>query len=312
MYDVHTHVIPPDVIQWLKSHAHDVNAAWIKRDPAKADFLRVNGTWEFELKEAFINPALYLEEQEQAGVTHSLVSPIPQLFLYDCPAAVTAELASVYNRSLAAWAGAHQQRLSALATVTLQEPARAANELRDAMGLGLKGAIIATSWSGNLLSHEKFAPFWEEADHQKAILFLHPLLSVDARLGQRMMANLIGVPWETTVCAVDLMLSGLMDKYPNVKILLAHGGGYLPYQIGRLETGYAKWKAVNAHLQASPHDYLKRFWYDTVLWNPAGIRCLIDLVGGDRVVPGSDYPFDLCAWPPDSSGATGFQTLMAE
>jgi aminocarboxymuconate-semialdehyde decarboxylase len=312
MYDVHTHFIPPEVINWLKSHAKEVNARWMKRDPAKADFLNVNGKWEFELKEAFFNPALYLQEQEQAGVWHSLVSPIPQLFLYECSPEITKELVLVYNNALAAWVDSHPQRLSALATVTLQDPELAAKELRDAMGLGLKGAIIGTSWSGNLLSDEKFTPFWEEANHQKAILFLHPLLSEDSRLGQKMKANLIGVPWETTVCATDLLLGGLLDQYPDVKILLAHGGGFLPYQIGRLDQGFAKWKTVNTNLRASPSEYLKCFWYDTVLWNPSAIRYLIHLVGEDRVVPGSDYPFDLSVWPPLSSGVTGFQTLMAE
>ncbi|MGG1660282.1 amidohydrolase family protein [Brevibacillus sp. NRS-1366] len=312
MYDVHTHIVPPDVIDWLKRNQEQVNANWVKRDPAKAEFLSVNGKWEFELKEAFVNPAIYLQEQARAGVVHSLVSPIPQLFLYEFPVEITQELVTVYNQSLAAWVKAESPRISALATVTMQDPVQAAKDLRDAMGLGLRGAIIGSSWSQHLLTEEQFTPFWEEANRQKAIVFLHPLLSEDPRLKQRMMANLIGVPWETTVCVTDLLLSGLLDTYPDVKILLAHGGGFLPYQIGRLDKGYEKWKAVNASLQAQPSEYLKRFWYDTVLWNPEGMDYLINLVGADRVVPGTDYPFDLCEWPSYLTGTSGFQTLMAK
>jgi aminocarboxymuconate-semialdehyde decarboxylase len=310
MYDVHTHFLPPEVGDWLKTHQAKVNAKWIRKDPSKADFLNINGNWEFELKEAFVNPQLYLQEQERAGVVHSLVSPIPQLFLYEFDEEITSDLADVYNHALAKWVQTSGGRLSALATVPLNHPARAAEALKKAMGQGLKGAIIGSSWSGNLLSDAKFNPFWEEADAQKAIVFIHPLLSKEPRLSSYMMANLIGVPWETTICATDLILSGHLDKYPNVKILLAHGGGFLPYQAGRLDKGYQKWKAVSANLEASPLEYVKRFWYDTVLWNSDGVSYLIQKAGSGRVVPGSDFPFDLCEWPPCYSGAEGFHSLM--
>lgn len=125
-----------------------------------------------------------------------------------------------------------------------------------------------------------------------------------------MMPNLIGVPWETTVCATDLLLSGLIDRYPNVKILLSHGGGFLPYQIGRLDKGYEQWKLVSTNLQAPPSEYLKRFWYDTVLWNKESLEFLSNTVGMDRVVPGSDYPFDLSVWPPDKKYQEGVKTLL--
>jgi aminocarboxymuconate-semialdehyde decarboxylase len=310
MYDVHTHFIPPQVIQWLQEHQKDVQAKWLKKDPAKAEFLSINGNWEFELKEAFIHPLLYLKEQEMAGIIHSLVSPIPQLFLYDFPTDITRELSLVYNDSLAAWVKLHNLRLSGLATLPMNDPEMAAVELERAMDQGLKGAIVGSSWSGNMLSDIKLTPFWEAANDRKAIIFVHPLLCSDPRLSQRMMPNLIGVPWETTLCATDLLLSGLMDRYPNVKILLAHGGGFLPYQIGRLEKGYEKWKAVSGLMKESPREAAKRFWYDSVLWNPEALQYLVELVGEERVVPGTDFPFDLCEWPPAIAGTKGFQTLV--
>ncbi|CAM2844915.1 amidohydrolase family protein [Paenibacillus sediminis] len=310
MYDAHTHVVTHDVMEWLRANQNKVHAKWIKRDPAKAEFLNVNGSWEFELKEAFVNSELYLKEQEKAGVIHSLISPIPQLFLYEFESDITSELASVYNDSLVELVQANRTKLSALATLPLNEPERAAMELNRVMGKGLKGAIIASSWSGNRLSDDKFIPFWEEADRQKAVLFIHPLLNMDPRLSHKMMANLIGVPWETTVCAVDLIVHGILDKFPNVKILLAHGGGFLPYQIGRIHKGYENWKAVSSSMQSSPFDYLTRFWYDTVLWNSSALQYLIELVGKERVVPGSDYPFDLCEWPPELHDSGAFIKLM--
>jgi aminocarboxymuconate-semialdehyde decarboxylase len=310
MYDAHTHFIPPAVGRWLQENKTSVNANWIKKDSHKADFLSVNGNWEFELKEAFVNPQLYLAEQGRQGIVHSLISPIPQLFLYDFSSEITKELASVYNDSLADWVQYNKNRLSGLATLPMNDPKSAADELARAMNRGLKGAIIASSWSGHLLSEERFAPFWETANKRKAVVFIHPLLCADKRLSIRMMPNLIGVPWETTVCAADLLLSGTLERYPYARILLAHGGGFLPYQIGRLTKGVQQWGGAFTRLEQSPFELLRRFWYDSVLWNAEGLQYLIAMAGEDRVVPGTDYPFDLCEWPPAIQGSKGFDSLM--
>ncbi|QAV27907.1 amidohydrolase [Neobacillus thermocopriae] len=311
MFDMHTHFIPPDVLLWLKDNQNVVHARWEKKSPAQAEFLIVNNKWGFELKDSFINPELYLQVQKKAGVSHSLVSPIPQLFLYEFPDEITSELSGVYNRALANWIHENSERLSALATIPLNNPARAANELKQAMNMGLKGAIIGPGLPNTMLTDEFFTPFWEEANYQKAVVFIHPLLCDDPRLKKRMMPNLIGVPWETTICATDLLLSGLLDKYPNVKILLAHGGGFLPYQIGRLNKGYEKWNSVSASLRNTPKDYLKLFWFDSVLWNKESLDFLIRVVGEDRVVPGSDFPFDLCDWPPAINNENGAKSLLS-
>jgi predicted TIM-barrel fold metal-dependent hydrolase len=310
MFDFHTHFIPFEVLDWLKDHKTAVNAKWEKRDPNKSDFLIVGGKWAFELKDHFYQTNLYLAEQQKAGITHSIVSPIPQLFLYDFTSEITKELSSVYNQSLASWITHHTEALSGLATVPLNDPESAAQVLDDAMNLGLKGTIIGPGCDGKLLTDDSFHAFWQTANDHQAIVFIHPLLSEDKRIQNRMMPNLIGVPWETTVCATDILLSGMLDKYPRVKILLAHGGGYLPYQIGRLDKGYEQWKAVSHCLTAPPIDYLKRFWFDNVLWNSAAQNYLIEVVGEDRVVAGTDYPFDLCAWPPSDLSGKGAKSLL--
>ncbi|MED4226343.1 amidohydrolase family protein [Neobacillus cucumis] len=310
MYDFHTHFIPSDVLAWLKDNQRTVNAKWIKKEEGKDDFLVVNEKWGFELKRAFIDENKYLAEQEMAGVTHSVISPIPQLFMYDFPDEIVTEISSVYNRSLAEWTHSASERLSALGTVPLTNPVLAAEVLHDAMNLGLKGVIIGPGLEGQMLSNEFFIPFFEEANRMKAIVFIHPLLCEDPRLKRRMMPNLIGVPWETTVCATDLLLSGLIDQFPDVKIVFAHGGGFLPYQIGRLDKGYEQWTLVSSKLKAKPSEYLKRFWYDTVLWNQDSLDFLIKTVGEEQVVPGSDYPFDLCVWPPTGKHELAGRSLL--
>jgi len=310
MYDFHTHFIPPEVLTWLKDNQKTVNAKWITKEENKNEFLIVNEKWGFELKKAFTDGNLYLDEQATAGVTHSVVSPIPQLFMYDFPEDVTLDISTVYNQSLAAWIKHHPENLSALGTVPLTNPNKAANVLQEAMNLGLKGVIIGPGLANQMLSDEFFRPFFEEANRLNSIVFIHPLLCEDPRLKRRMMPNLIGVPWETTVCATDLLLSGLIDQFPDVKLLFAHGGGFLPYQIGRLDKGYEQWPLVSSKLKAKPSEYLKRFWYDTVLWNQDSLDFLIKTVGEDRVVPGSDYPFDLSVWPPTGKQELAVRSLL--
>jgi aminocarboxymuconate-semialdehyde decarboxylase len=310
MHDFHTHFIPKDVLNWLKENRNAVNAEWIKKDENKEQFLVINQKLGFELKKAFIDFELYKQEQEQANVKHSMISPIPQLFLYDFPLEITAEISRVYNQSLSQLVNKTSEKLSAVGTVPLAQPDHAAQVLNEAMNIGLKGAIIGPGISQHMLSDTFFQPFFEEANRLKAIIFIHPLLCEDPRIKRRRMPNLIGVPWETTVCATDLLLSGIVDKYPDVKILFAHGAGFLPYQIGRLDKGYEQWEMVSSNLQAPPSEYLRRFWYDTVLWNQDSIDFLVKTVGEDRVVSGSDYPFDLCVWPPTEMSDKGAHSLL--
>lgn len=310
MYDFHTHFIPENVLSWLKDNKDLVNAKWVDKGEGKAPFLVVNEKWGFELKDTFIDSNLYLSKQAEANIVHSVVSPIPQLFMYEFPEEITSEISGVYNQSLADWVNSSPKNLSALATVPLNNPDKAAQMLNKAMSIGLKGAIIGPGLANHMLSDEYFTPFLEEANRLKAIIFIHPLLSEDRRLNRRMLPNLIGVPWETTVCAADLVLSGLIDKYPHVKILFAHGGGFLPYQLGRLDKGYEQWPLVSSNLTAPPSEYLKRFWYDNVLWNEDSVDYLIKCVGEDRVVPGSDFPFDLSVWPPKLNSLKGAETLL--
>lgn len=310
MYDFHTHFITPEVLQWLKEQERVVNAKWVTKETGKAEFLVVNEKWGFELKKPFVDGKLFLEEQEKAGVRHSLVSPIPQLFMYDFQEDITYEISSIYNQSLAKWTKSAAEYISALGTVPLNNPEKAADVLNAAVEAGLKGAIIGPGLADHMLSDEFFTPFFEEANRLNAIIFIHPLLNEDPRLKRRMMPNLIGVPWETTVCATDLLLSGMVDQFPKIKFLLAHGGGFLPYQIGRLNKGYAQWNAVSTNLKAPPSEYLKRFWYDSVLWNQDSLDFLIKTVGVERVVPGSDFPFDLSVWPPENIGEASALTLL--
>ena len=234
----------------------------------------------------------------EAGIDVALVSPLPQLFVYHLPPEVGTCVAAVYNDALRDVIARHPRELRALATLPLADPQAAARELDRRMDEGFLGAIVGPGVGEALIGDERFWPVWEVANERQAVLFLHPLLHADPRAARLMLPNLVGVPWETTLAASHLILSGLLDRYPDVRVLLAHGGGFLPYQIGRIEKGYEVWPQVKQRLQDRPTAYLRRMYYDNVLWSAEALRCLTDVVGADRVLAGSDFPFDLSAWPP--------------
>lgn len=312
MFDFHTHFIPQKVLTWLKENKQQVNANWIQEETGKNEFLVVNRKWSFELKPEFYDVELYIKEQAKAGVTHSVISPVPQLFLYDFDPEITMEISQVYNEALIEQSKMNPERISALCTVPLNDPVQAARVLKETMQKGMKGVIIGPGINEKLLSDEFFFPFFAEANRLNAIVFIHPLLNNDPQIRKKKMPNLIGVPWETTVCALDIILSGIMDQFPNIRFLLAHGGGFLPYQIGRINQGYSMWNDVSSNLRYPPSEYMKHFWYDSVLWNPASLELLVQTVGEEKIVPGSDYPFDLSVWPPEQKLAKGTSSLLQE
>jgi aminocarboxymuconate-semialdehyde decarboxylase len=178
--------------------------------------------------------------------------------------------------------------------IPLQDVALAINELERLIKSGLKGVEIGTHVNGVYPGDARFRPFWEACESLDAFVFIHPVEGGGrAELRDYYMWNVIGNPMETTVAAGHLILSGVMDAYPRLKILLAHGGGALPYLHGRLDRGFKQRPEINKVISRPPTDYLKQFYFDTITHDTNILKSLVDLVGADRVLLGSDYPFDM-------------------
>jgi aminocarboxymuconate-semialdehyde decarboxylase len=199
------------------------------------------------------------------------------------------------NDGYAAWATAHPDRLAPLATVPLQDPVAAAAELRRAVTvLGLRGVAVCTHVNGVDLDDTRFEPFLAEAAALDVPLFLHPQNSGDvARLGAYHLWNLVGFPSETAVAASRLILSGAFARHPRLKVVLAHGGGFLPYQLGRLDRGWRVRAGLAGRCPEPPSAYRRNIWCDSLVHSPEALRFLVERMGGDRVVLGSDHPFDM-------------------
>ena len=237
---------------------------------------------------------LRLSDMDAMGVDVQVVSPSPNQYYYWADQALASDIVRVQNEHIAALCARHPERLLGLGTVALQHPALAAEQLHDAVErLGLRGVEISTSVGERELADPSLEPFWAAAERLQCVVFIHPLgTSAFERLNAYYLTNVIGQPLETTIALSHLIFSGLLDRHPNLRLLAAHGGGYLPAYLGRSEHAH-RVRPEAQGIQRSPRDYLKRIWFDTVVYDPQVLRHLIEAVGVQQVVGGTDYPFDM-------------------
>ena len=211
-----------------------------------------------------------------------------------------AELAAALNRHAFAIAAQGDGKLIPMATVAFGEPTKTVAEFERAIGdYGFKAAIIPTTAGGRPLDEPEFAPVFSLAEKHDILLLMHPTVpSVSDRFGVYGIQVMIGLPFETTLAVTRMIFSGFFDRYPNLKLLLAHGGGNLVYMRGRLDAAYnaSGWEAnsyYKQHTTRAPSAYLRRLFYDTCVVNPESLAFLISAMGADRVLFGTDYPFEI-------------------
>jgi aminocarboxymuconate-semialdehyde decarboxylase len=251
---------------------------------------------------------------DQRGIDRAVLSAAPQLFMYWADASEAAGFCRAVNDALAAFAGGSGGRITAVATLPMQDPGAAVTELRRAVtDLGMRGAEIGPDVAGTPLDDPGPRTVLAAAAGLGVPLILHPYY-VGARpgLADFYLTNLIGNPLATTVCAARLIFSGTLDELGALRLVLTHGGGYLPYQIGRLDHGHQV-RPEASGCARPPAVYLDRFWFDTVTHAPGPLRFLADSVGADHVVYGTDFPFDMAAGPlADQLAGTGLSAADAE
>jgi len=238
---------------------------------------------------------LRLRDMDANAVDVQLLSPTVFTFFYEHDPSLALASASLQNEEIAAVARRQPDRFFGLGSVPLQAPQAAADELKRAMTqLGLRGAMIGSNVNGRNLDDPALEPFWASAEELGAFLFIHPHAGAAGdRLGAYYLKNLVGLPFETTIAAACLVFGGVLERHPRLKICLSHGGGFVPYQAGRFAHGWVVRGEAKVHLKNPPGASLSRLFYDTILHSKPALEFLIGSVGHDRVLLGSDYPFDM-------------------
>jgi aminocarboxymuconate-semialdehyde decarboxylase len=228
----------------------------------------------------------------QRVAIHALSLMPPMVYWGD--GALGSRLARAVNDAMAQASRAYPERFVFLATLPMQDPGAAIDEAERAVtDLGCRGIYLGTNIKGKELTDPSFLPVFERIDSLRVPVFLHPLNVIGAqRLTSYYLHNLLGNPFDTAVAAANMIFSGFLDRFPKLDMCLPHAGGALPYLIGRLNRGWKVRQECKA-LKKPPSSYLRRFTFDTISHAPESLRYLIDLVGADRVLLGSDYCFDM-------------------
>jgi len=291
--DLHSHVIPRRLVDAFR----EAPATWGARVESQGTAERIVHTqgYAYPLADEFFDPAAKIASMDRRGIDVSIVSPAPPTFYYWADAELALKAARLVNDGIAEMVGAYPARLRGMATLPLQSPDLAIAELERAVREhGFRAVEIGTSVEGSALAEPRFRPVLRRCHELEVLVFAHPYF-VGAKGGMESyyLTNLLGNPWDTTLMAANLMLSGALDDLAGIKIALAHGGGFLPYQIGRLEQGYEVRPETGAHARSRPLELLRRFYYDSIVFNPRALRYLVELVGSDRVALGTDSPFDM-------------------
>jgi aminocarboxymuconate-semialdehyde decarboxylase len=310
--DVHAHALVPaaealvaDRPELAKARAEEARGA----GPRSAE---VNREQIGQLMPALTDPQVRLAAMDAAGIDVQLVSPMP-IHHYWADTDLAARYASAVNAGILDHCAAAPGRLIGLGTAPLQHPALAAEVLSRAVGGGLRGVEVATYVAGMELADPALEPFWSTAAELDAVVFVHPWgCTLGERLSTAYLSNIVGNPVETTVALSRLIFSGLLDRYPGLKILAAHGGGYLPGYLGR---GDHAWQVRpdSRTCAEPPSAYIRRLWFDALVYTPEGLRILTAAAGAERVLIGTDYPFDMGITDPLARlAAAGLPTAVSE
>jgi aminocarboxymuconate-semialdehyde decarboxylase len=293
--DVHAHYLPESAVR-----AHELDQSWhgtsICRDERGILVAETAGKrFVFGSPTHFEPLANRIERMDARGVDTELLSLLPPLFRYGLPAADGIAAAKDVNDELSDLAARFPGRILGLATLPLQDPEASIAELERAMNLpGITGVTIGTHVNGTDLDAEELAPVFRAMHDLDAFLFIHPMDQRAAGvLSKYYLRNIIGNPLETTIAAAALMLSGRLDELPRLQVCLAHGGGYVVPAVGRMQHGYGVREETPSGAGTPPRDQFRRFLYDTLTHDEAGLRHLIDQVGADHVVLGTDFPADM-------------------
>jgi len=292
--DVHAHILVPEL---LSEHGSEPWRPAIHPQP-DGGYLVVNN--QFKNGPAFkpiVEAEAITENLKAMGVDYAMLSTPPYAFYYDLPPEEGARASAIQNDGLAAVVRRCPDVIGGLGTLPLQDVGLAVAELERVMGeLNLSGVEIASNVNGVDLGEDQFRPFWQAVERLGAVVFVHPAYFEQvgsARMDKYYLRNFLGNPMETALFAAHMIFSGMLEDFPNLKVVLAHAGGVIPYLRGRMEHGYFQRKEPRARISRPPSEYLGRLYYDTITHYAPTLQYLVDVVGVEHVLLGSDYPFDM-------------------
>jgi aminocarboxymuconate-semialdehyde decarboxylase len=234
-----------------------------------------------------------LKRMDALGVDMQVVSLVPPLFRYDADVDASARRARAINQEIAEMVRTHPDRFKGLATLPMQSPKHALDELEHALEIGLSGITIGTHVNGTNLDAAELLPIFQAASEQELFVLCHPIAPrAREAMADHYLSNLVGNPWESMLAFSSLMFGGVFDQAGSMRICFCHGGGYIPAGVGRLTHGHTN-RAEAKRSQLLPLEYMHSVYFDSLTHDAGTLRRLVEVAGADHVLLGSDYPSDM-------------------
>ncbi len=285
--DFHAHVIEPDVFKQCIDHSVATGFG------ARPMPLPQKDSPGWHLFGGMLDPAIQIGDMDRKGIDRNVISTstVVQSSWWAEPK-LAAELERRANERIAEWVALHPTRFSGSFTLPMQDIDHALTELDHAVSrLNLKVANVSSNVGGVYLGDPKFRPFWEAARDYKITVLIHPHGVTDPRFQKFALWNGVGQPIEETMVMTSLIYEGIFETFPDIKVVIVHGGGYLPHYTARLDRNVTAHPISAQNLKRLPTEYLNCFYYDSCVYSPVVLEALIRRVGADRIILGTDYPF---------------------
>jgi len=286
--DLHTHYYPPAYFERIERRGGDFSFG---TSPTGQRIIRYKGARFFGVTAPMTDVAKRIEDMDRVGIDTEVLSlSTPNVYFVEGKA--QADVARLANDAYAELAARHRGRFLGFASIPMDDPDAALRELERALDeFGMQGVIVLSNIRGRALADPAYRPFFEEADRRKVCVFVHPMIPAAADVfTEYVLGPIVGFPFDTTVAIAKLCYAGVFKQLPNIRWLVAHAGGAVPYLMERLDAGWRDFAECRVNIDEPPSFYLKRLYYDTVTFSPHNLRMLRDIVGADHMAMGSDYP----------------------
>lgn len=294
--DVHTHILPPEIPKFKDLFGYGGFICLEHTDACHARMVRDDGKFFRQIEDNCWNPTTRICDADQHSVDVQVLSTVPVMFSYWTKPKDGLYISKFLNDHLAEVTSANPHRFIGLGTLPMQDTESSVAELeRCVKELGLAGVQIGSNVNGKNLDSKEFLPIYQAAEELDAAIFVHPWEMLgEARMPKYWLPWLVGMPAETSLAISSLMFAGVFDRFPKLRFCFAHGGGSFAMNAGRLQHGFeARPDLCAVDNTVEPHEYLGRFYVDSLVHDKPTLKFIVDRFGEDKIALGTDYPFPL-------------------
>jgi len=286
--DIHTHYYPEAFFQKIRELPGEFT---FDKDPTGRTIIKYRGARFFGIQPPMTDVGKRIEDMDRVGIDLEVISlSTPNVFFAD--ASHQPEIAHMVNDAYADLVAREPKRFKGFASIPMDAPDAALNELHRAINnLKLNGVILLSNIRGRALTSPDYRPFFEEANRMKLCILLHPMLPSDTEpFREYVLGPIVGFPFDTTLAVARMCYDGLLRDFPDIRWIIAHIGGGVPYLMERMDNGFRDFAECRVKIDQLPSTYLKKLYYDTVTFSPYTLHMARDMIGTDHMLMGSDYP----------------------